>query len=97
MASSQQLCHQGPFGAFSLSQNLLTTKLIFPIRDYLCSILPRLANFPINRVPSPHTPPLGWSETNLLLAHICFVQSDVKSGVYGGGCLPSNQRPRCLC
>ena len=54
MALSQQLCHQGPLGAFSLSQNLLTTKLIFPIRDYLCSILPRLANFPINAFVSMH-------------------------------------------
>ncbi len=66
MALSQQLCHQGPFGAFSLSQNLLTIKLIFPIRDYLCSILPRWANFPINRI--AELTPVACRETNRDLA-----------------------------
>jgi transposase len=36
-------------------------QLKMPIRDYLCSILPGLANFPINRI-AELTPTLGLQE-----------------------------------
>jgi hypothetical protein len=49
-----------PFCPVDCVETLPTIKS--PIRDYLCSILPGLANFPINRIATSR-PPLGWALT----------------------------------
>ena len=53
----------GPRVAAIVSVVETCRRLKIPIRDYLCSILPGLANFPINRI-GARRPPLGWPQTN---------------------------------
>ena len=43
-------------------QTCLSRRLKIPVRDYLCSILPGLANFPINRI--AELTPSAWLARN---------------------------------
>jgi hypothetical protein len=52
----------GPRVAAIISVIETCRRLKIPIREYLCSIFPGLASFPINRIAEP-TPLLGWLTT----------------------------------